>query len=92
MKQEERVPICEKKKGNELNWNTRERDKSKGFLALVSRNMNEMEFTEAAINMNDLVSEYQQYQKAFLHSYVGEGMDEMDFTETESNMNDLVSE
>ena len=26
--------------------------------------MDEMEFTEAKINMNDLVSEYQQYQDA----------------------------
>merc|ERR1712182_179309 len=34
-----------------------------GLLALVhGRGMDEMEFTEAESNMNDLVSEYQQYQ------------------------------
>merc|ERR1711924_544557 len=36
-----------------------------GILALVhGRGMDEMEFTEAESNMNDLVSEYQQYQDA----------------------------
>merc|ERR1712072_178870 len=36
-----------------------------GLLALVHREgMDEMEFTEAESNMNDLVSEYQQYQDA----------------------------
>ena len=29
--------------------------------------MDEMEFTEAESNMNDLVSEYQQYQEATVH-------------------------
>jgi tubulin beta len=36
--------------------------------------MDEMEFTEAESNMNDLVSEYQQYQEAS----VSEGEDEYD--------------
>ena len=30
----------------------------------ISLGMDEMEFTEAESNMNDLVSEYQQYQEA----------------------------
>ena len=39
------------------------------LLSLISLNhffpgMDEMEFTEAESNMNDLVSEYQQYQEA----------------------------
>ena len=37
--------------------------------------MDEMEFTEAESNMNDLVSEYQQYQEA--------SVDEEDFYEDE---------
>ena len=37
--------------------------------------MDEMEFTEAESNMNDLVSEYQQYQEA--------SIDEEDFYEDE---------
>lgn len=37
--------------------------------------MDEMEFTEAESNMNDLVSEYQQYQEA--------GIDEEDFYDEE---------
>merc|ERR1719199_2494032 len=52
--------------------------------------MDEMEFTEAESNMNELVSEYQQYQDATAEEE-GE-FDEMEFTEAESNMNDLVSE
>ncbi len=32
--------------------------------------MDEMEFTEAESNMNDLVSEYQQYQEAALLFYI----------------------
>lgn len=31
---------------------------------LTGEGMDEMEFTEAESNMNDLVSEYQQYQEA----------------------------
>ena len=38
--------------------------------------MDEMEFTEAESNMNDLVSEYQQYQEA--------GIDEEDFYDEEA--------
>merc|ERR1719206_1485569 len=53
--------------------------------------MDEMGFTEAESNMNDLVSEYQQYQDATAEEE-GEFDDEMEFTEAESNMNDLVSE
>ena len=35
--------------------------------------MDEMEFTEAESNMNDLVSEYQQYQDAGIDDEEGEG-------------------
>ena len=31
---------------------------------IIGEGMDEMEFTEAESNMNDLVSEYQQYQEA----------------------------
>ena len=34
------------------------------FFSIFSQGMDEMEFTEAESNMNDLVSEYQQYQEA----------------------------
>ena len=34
------------------------------FVHHVGEGMDEMEFTEAESNMNDLVSEYQQYQDA----------------------------
>ena len=33
-------------------------------MCCVGEGMDEMEFTEAESNMNDLVSEYQQYQEA----------------------------
>ena len=33
-------------------------------VAIAGEGMDEMEFTEAESNMNDLVSEYQQYQDA----------------------------
>ncbi len=36
----------------------------KGDSGLAGEGMDEMEFTEAESNMNDLVSEYQQYQDA----------------------------
>merc|ERR1711924_585908 len=43
-----------------VHWNV-----PQGLLALVhGRGMDEVEFTEAESNMNDLVSEYQQYQDA----------------------------
>ena len=35
-----------------------------GFTYATGEGMDEMEFTEAESNMNDLVSEYQQYQDA----------------------------
>jgi len=39
--------------------------KRKAFLHwYIGEGMDEMEFTEAESNMNDLVSEYQQYQEA----------------------------
>ena len=38
--------------------------------------MDEMEFTEAESNMNDLVSEYQQYQDAEAEDYEEELIDE----------------
>jgi len=34
--------------------------------------MDEMEFTEAESNMNDLISEYQQYQDATVEADAGE--------------------
>jgi len=37
--------------------------------------MDEMEFTEAESNMNDLVSEYQQYQDATAEDDAGEDED-----------------
>ena len=40
--------------------------------------MDEMEFTEAESNMNDLVSEYQQYQEA--------SIDEEEFEEEEAEV------
>ena len=45
------------------------------ILVLPFLGMDEMEFTEAESNMNDLVSEYQQYQEA--------GVDEEEFYEDE---------
>ena len=42
-------------------------------LVFLFEGMDEMEFTEAESNMNDLVSEYQQYQEA--------SIDEEDFYE-----------
>ena len=42
-----------------------DRDSSIGLKkSLTGEGMDEMEFTEAESNMNDLVSEYQQYQEA----------------------------
>lgn len=38
--------------------------------------MDEMEFTEAESNMNDLVSEYQQYQDATAEDEFGEDEEE----------------
>lgn len=38
--------------------------------------MDDMEFTEAESNMNDLVSEYQQYQEATADDLEGEDMEE----------------
>jgi tubulin beta len=35
----------------------------------TSEGMDEMEFTEAESNMNDLISEYQQYQEASADEY-----------------------
>ncbi|RXG61202.1 Tubulin beta-4 chain [Armadillidium vulgare] len=57
--------------------NVHERN-AKAFLALVHRRRvwTRMEFTEAESNMNDLVSEYQQYQEATID-------DEEDFDEEE---------
>merc|ERR1711893_427005 len=45
--------------------------------------MDEMEFTEAESNLNDLVSEYQQYQDAGIDDDDGEGDDEGDEDEDE---------
>jgi len=44
--------------------------------------MDEMEFSEAESNMNDLVSEYQQYQDATAEEEDGEGdFDDEEFDE-----------
>ena len=45
--------------------------------------MDEMEFTEAESNMNDLVSEYQQYQEA--------GAEDEDFMEDEHDAEEMIS-
>ncbi len=48
-----------------------------------------MEFTEAESNMNDLVSEYQQYQEAEAEDYYDEGLvDEQD----EGDIDDLADQ
>jgi tubulin beta len=44
--------------------------------------MDEMEFTEAESNMNDLVSEYQQYQEA--------SIDEEEFEDEEEHEQDMA--
>ena len=51
----------------------------KEFLILFT-GMDEMEFTEAESNMNDLVSEYQQYQEASIEDeeYFDEQEEEQD--------------
>jgi len=40
--------------------------------------MDEMEFTEAESNMNDLVSEYQQYQEATVEADFEEELEELE--------------
>ena len=41
------------------------------YFPFLGEGMDEMEFTEAESNMNDLVSEYQQYQVPMFHfSYI----------------------
>ena len=57
----------------------KERTRIKEFLILIS-GMDEMEFTEAESNMNDLVSEYQQYQEASIEDeeYFDEQEEETD--------------
>ena len=74
----------------EISWNVQEMFKRVGeqFTAMFRRKaflhwytgegMDEMEFTEAESNMNDLVSEYQQYQDA-----TAEDEEEMDEEEME---------
>ena len=37
----------------------------------TSEGMDEMEFTEASSNLNDLITEYQQYQEATIEEEVG---------------------
>ena len=44
----------------------------------TAEGMDEMEFTEAEANMNDLVSEYQQYQDAQVEEGEYEDNDEME--------------
>jgi len=43
--------------------------------------MDEMEFTEAESNMNDLVSEYQQYQEATAEADYEEELEELEETD-----------
>jgi len=43
--------------------------------------MDEMEFTEAESNLNDLVSEYQQYQDAGIDDDEGDGSEEEDYSD-----------
>ena len=45
--------------------------------------MDEMEFTEAESNMNDLVSEYEQYQEATVDTEDGEEFEDEDSEESE---------
>ena len=52
------------------------------ILVLPFSGMDEMEFTEAESNMNDLVSEYQQYQEA--------SVDEEDFYEDEEGEEEMA--
>ncbi|GKT15328.1 Tubulin like protein [Aduncisulcus paluster] len=49
--------------------------------------MDDMEFSEAEMNMTDLVSEYQQYQDASVDDDEGEEMEE-----AEANIQDLIAE
>merc|ERR1719235_2407814 len=67
--------------------------KRKAFLHwYTGEGMDEMEFTEAESNLNDLIAEFQQYQDATVEDDEEyEGMDEMEFTEAESNLNDLIA-
>ena len=53
--------ICLRNCGYEMRHLNRSRNP---FLRYTGEGMDEMEFTEAESNMNDLVSEYQQYQDA----------------------------
>ncbi|KAK3579583.1 hypothetical protein CHS0354_015353 [Potamilus streckersoni] len=46
----------------------------------IGEGMDEMEFTEAESNMNDLVSEYQQYQDATTENDIASGEDEAEQT------------
>ncbi|CBI34686.3 unnamed protein product, partial [Vitis vinifera] len=50
---------------------------------MFRRGMDEMEFTEAESNMNDLVSEYQQYQDATADEE-GDYEDEEEYQEDEA--------
>ena len=53
--------------------------------------MDEMEFTEAESNMNDLVSEYQQYQDAGVEDEEEMDEEEMEWSIPESNIANIVS-
>jgi tubulin beta len=49
------------------------------ILILLAEGMEEMEFTEAESNLNDLIQEYTQYGEAHLHDEaIGEDQDEYD--------------
>ena len=52
------------------------------ILVLPFSGMDEMEFTEAESNMNDLVSEYQQYQEA--------SVDDEEFYEDQEEEQDMA--
>jgi len=64
--------------------------KRKAFLHwFTEEGMDEMEFTEAESNMNDLVAEYQQYESAGIEEDVGETVHEEGEVSTTEDLGDL---
>ena len=59
-------------------------------LTLIFSGMDEMEFTEAESNMNDLVSEYQQYQDADPEDYLDEELIDEGLEQMEGDPEDFV--
>ena len=58
------------------------RDGALRLRTIACEGMDEMEFTEAESNMNDLVSEYQQYQEATAEDEDEFNEEEEDYEET----------